>query len=72
MMWTLWQHNRLRWRIALEFKPADLWRGVYCRRADGYCGMETVWLCDVWVCLLPTLPIHVSFVIPRRNDGPPF
>jgi hypothetical protein len=39
-----------RWRMALQFKPADLWVGVY------YAGHGGWW--DVWVCLVPCFPIH--------------
>jgi hypothetical protein len=39
------------WSVALEFKPQDLWIGAYWHRSED--GL------DVWVCLLPMLPIHV-------------
>jgi hypothetical protein len=41
------------WNIALEFKPQDLWIGAYWKRI-GHC-------VDVWICLVPMLPIHVSW-----------
>ena len=40
------------WNLQLEFKPQDLWIGLYWRR-EGNC-------VDVWVCLLPCLPLHFS------------
>ena len=40
------------WGVALEWKPADLWIGAFWRRAR----REDF---DLWVCLLPCLPIHV-------------
>jgi hypothetical protein len=40
--------------IALEWKPADLWVGLYTAQQKGRR--------HVWVCILPCLPIHVSWV----------
>jgi len=40
-------------RVRLEWKPEDLWVGVFWRRS----GRRT----DVWVCLLPCLPIHIEW-----------
>lgn len=40
--------------LALEFKPADLWVGAYTAQNGG--------MRHVWVCLLPCLPVHVSWV----------
>ena len=48
--------------IALEFKLADLWIGVFwdVRRCDygSILGHVTKEL-HVWVCLVPCLPIHL-------------
>lgn len=47
----------------LEWKPADMWVGVFWRRthctdANG----NTAPLCtEAWICLLPCLPIHVTY-----------
>lgn len=40
------------WNFQLEFKPQDCWIGAYWRR-DGNC-------VDVWICVLPMLPLHFS------------
>ncbi len=45
--------KRVGWHVCLEFKIQDLWVGVFWRR-DGCC-------VDVWICVLPTLPIHISW-----------
>ena len=45
--------HSVHWRAALEFKPRDLWVGAYWKRI-GNC-------IDLWICLLPCLPIHVSW-----------
>lgn len=52
------------WRIALEWKVEDCWVGAFWKRArllsvpepatDGH-------MIDIWVCLLPCLPIHLTF-----------
>ena len=41
------------WYLCLEFKPQDAWIGAFWRR-DGNC-------IDLWVCLLPMLPLHFSY-----------
>lgn len=40
------------WSVRLQWRPRDLWVGVYWV-TDGHC-------LDAWVCLLPCLPVHVS------------
>ena len=42
------------WNFQLEFKPQDCWIGAYWRRDGTYRRI------DVWVCLLPMLPLHFS------------
>lgn len=49
-------------RARLEFKPEDLWVGIfwkhtYAKTDDGDKPMFT----DVWICLLPCVPIHLTF-----------
>lgn len=41
------------WHCAIEWKLQDLWVGVYWKR------IGNAW--DIWVCLLPCLPLHVSW-----------
>ena len=40
------------WSFIIEWKLEDLWIGAFWRR-DGNCF-------DLWVCLLPCLPLHFS------------
>jgi hypothetical protein len=52
-------------QIRLEFKPADLWIGLYFKRGeawngDPHMGGKPLVITDVWVCLLPMLPIHFT------------
>lgn len=44
---------RARW----EFKLQDFWVGVFWRRHGG--------VLDVWICLLPCLPIHLTLGAPH-------
>jgi hypothetical protein len=53
-------------RVRLEFKLADLWVGVFWRWTLGvrgsverprYFGHDAL---DIWVCLLPMFPTHVT------------
>ncbi len=41
------------WHCQLEWKPQDLWVGAFWKRT-GNC-------VDLWICLLPCVPIHVSW-----------
>jgi hypothetical protein len=44
-----------RWRVRLEFKPADLWLGLYV-------APDETWRSgSAWLCLLPWLPVHVDW-----------
>lgn len=59
----------MRIRARLEFKLADMWIGVYWRRREDRWVPEDdkrewprVRQCDrldVWVCILPCMPLHV-------------
>ena len=40
------------WNLTLEWKPQDLWVGAFWKRI-GNC-------IDVWVCIIPCVPIHFS------------
>jgi hypothetical protein len=53
-------------RLRVEFEPRDLWVGVYWRRTAVYAGRDAVamywrWDYDLYLCLLPTLPIHLRW-----------
>lgn len=40
------------WNLQLEWNPRDCWIGVYWQR-EGNC-------VDVWICIIPMLPLHFS------------
>jgi hypothetical protein len=43
--------------VRLEFKPQDLWVGVYWKTYP-----ETMYkVYSIWVCLLPMVPLHLVF-----------
>jgi len=44
--------GKLEGALSVEWKLQDLWVGVFWKRVGNS------W--DVWVCLLPCLPIHLS------------
>ena len=57
-------------RIRFEFKPQDLSVGVFWKTTSvgcpcGSCRDDV--LVDVWVCLLPCVPLHVSWLRPWRE-----
>ena len=49
-----WQTHKAQHWLYLEAKKEDCWVGVFWRREQGDWGSTL----DVWVCLLPCLPIH--------------
>lgn len=48
----------LRRGVRIEFKPQDLWVGVFWKKNGP--------LLDVWICLVPMLPIHVRWFFKQR------
>lgn len=40
--------------VFLEFKPQDLWIGVFWKRT-------TKWRVDLWLCLIPMVPLHIAW-----------
>ena len=56
VLWSHWFNPSV--RLALEWKPADLWVGLYWRR-EGQHGPRGTY--DVWLCLVPTLPVHLTW-----------
>lgn len=41
------------WFARFEFKPQDCWIGVFWKSDS--------WDLDVWVCLLPMVPLHFGW-----------
>ena len=82
---ALVRHDGDGWSVALEFKAADLWVGVFPKvtrpRLVCHCGdwcdthsrtnghnpvpMPNPSQVDVWVCLLPCLPLHFTWLVWR-------
>ena len=55
-------------RVRLKFEPRDLWIGVYWNRdyhtrGPGPQGITVT--TDVYVCIVPALPVHVRHVEER-------
>ena len=57
---TLAKTRGRRWTLALEWKAADLWIGAFWDRRGP--------LLNLWICLLPCLPIHVQLLRQRRAE----
>ena len=45
--------------IRIEFQPRDLWIGLYWNSAIS--GALTTRMVDVYICVLPMLPIHFHY-----------
>jgi hypothetical protein len=56
-MSTFIQHSNKRrfvgWHAQFEWKLADLWIGAFWKKT-GHC-------IDLWICILPCVPLHVSW-----------
>lgn len=53
---------RRRRTLRLEWKPQDCWVGVFWKRSDQRLLTQAgpLTALDVWVCILPMLPIHYT------------
>lgn len=50
-------------KIRLEFKIEDMWVGLFWRRKRWHGDPQSGGPCiqtDVWICLVPCLPIHIT------------
>lgn len=45
-------------KVGLEFKLPDMWVGLFWKTSPNTMHGTTL---DVWLCLLPTLPIHFEW-----------
>lgn len=62
------RRNGTRWSVQLEFKLSDFWIGGFWNATKG---PDHRWaVLDVWVCLVPCVPIH--FFFNRRPKEIPF
>ena len=55
--------------VGLEFKPADLWVGVFWRMDSASphfdaARQHVVWrrVLHIWVCVVPCFPLHIRWV----------
>lgn len=49
-------------RARLEFKVEDLWIGAFWKKRLAWSSADEVraqW--DLWLCLIPTLPLHLTW-----------
>lgn len=51
--------------IGIEFVKEDIWVGIFYRVTYTSYGYV---IYDFWICLVPCLPIHISFPI-RAKQG---
>ena len=49
----LMEKQKRGWHCQLEFKLEDMWIGAYWRRGS------LSW--DLWICLVPCVPLHISW-----------
>jgi hypothetical protein len=56
--------------IKLEFKLEDAWVGVFWKhscRMNEFCGRKIIKKTDVWICLVPCLPLHITWEVIDRD-----
>jgi len=59
------------WFIKWGFVPQDCWIGVYWKK-DPYALAPNYGRFDLWICLIPCLPIKITFLIKSchgRGEG---
>jgi hypothetical protein len=54
----------IRWWCRLEFKPQDMWVGAYWHSHH----VNDAHILDIWVCILPMLPIHIQINTIRVDE----
>lgn len=55
-------------RVRLEFVPRDVWVGAYWRRDTARDNAPFAFdSYDLWLCLLPCLPLHVTWYRERSR-----
>jgi hypothetical protein len=55
--------------LRFEWKLADMWIGIFWKHTT--CSVdntEKVLSTDIWVCLLPCVPLHVALMWPVTID----
>lgn len=55
------RESMIRPGVWLEFKPQDMWVGAFWKKNGP--------LVDIWVCLVPMVPIHIRFFL--KQEFPP-
>lgn len=59
--------------IIFRFEPRDLWLGIFWDyRTLGENGLYEWNALDVYICVIPTLPIHFVFTNYYKGRTPPF
>jgi len=49
------------WALLLEWKPQDLWIGVFWKRSQGEDACQyRMDSFDLWICLLPCVQLHFA------------
>lgn len=60
--------QKITWRVRWEFKPQDCRLGIYWKSATRTPKWKIT--TDVWVCLLPCLPIHITHTREWADPAP--
>lgn len=49
-------------KCQFEWKLQDLWIGMFWKTARGIqaTGCENWMCCDIWICVIPCVPLHVT------------
>ena len=48
----------MNWSYRFERKLQDAWVGAFWKRTHVD---PDIWVLDLWICLLPCLPLHLTF-----------
>ena len=62
-MWSIPQVLEVEMKVKIEFKPQDLWIGIYwTTREEVYFNLNhDIVVIHILVCIIPMLPIHITY-----------
>jgi hypothetical protein len=52
----------VRMKVKLEFKKEDLWIGIHWKHQIIESLLSVRKQYDIWICLLPMIPIHITII----------
>jgi hypothetical protein len=58
------------WFITLEWKPQDLWIGIYFTKKFPDKTEKYEYRFHLWICIIPCIPIHITCWVQNKKETP--